>query len=154
MEGSADRAVALMRELRTAGQLQHAWTMQSWQQGTTALHPAAILLLSDLRQHGESRPSELAKRKMVDISVISRQVTQLAAAGLIERRPAPEDGRASLIRLSEAGEALLGQWRERHLGFVERALEGWTDEEIERLTARLNLMNEGMRGALAAGATR
>lgn len=145
-----DKAVALMRELRTAGQLQHAWITQSAQRIDGELHPAAIMLLAELHQHGEGRPSELAKRKMVDLSVISRQVAQLAAAGLIERRPAPEDGRASLIRISEAGAACLDRWRERHLEFVEHALSGWTDDEVEALTGRLNLMNQGMRGALAA----
>ncbi|WP_236796921.1 MarR family winged helix-turn-helix transcriptional regulator [Amycolatopsis sp. GM8] len=147
---SDDKAVALMRELRTAGQLQHAWITQSSQRDGGELHPAALMLLAELRQHGEVRPSELAKRKMVDLSVISRQIAQLAAAGLIERRPAPQDGRASLIRVSEAGAAHLDRWRDQHLAFVEWALSGWTDDEVEALTARLSQMNQGMRGALAA----
>ncbi|GAB3572896.1 MarR family winged helix-turn-helix transcriptional regulator [Amycolatopsis endophytica] len=143
-----ERAVQLMRELRTAGQLQHAWINQSWQREHGGQHPAAAMLLSDLAQHGESRPSELAKRKMVDISVISRQLGQLVTAGLVERRPAPEDGRASLIRLTEAGRDQLEQWRVMHADFVRRALSDWTDDEVEALTARLTLMNQGLREAL------
>ncbi|MEU0463154.1 MarR family transcriptional regulator [Amycolatopsis sp. NPDC006131] len=143
-----EKAVQLMRELRAAGQLQHAWINQSWQREHDGLHPAAAMLLSDLNVHGESRPSDLAKRKMVDISVISRQIGQLTAAGLVERRPAPEDGRASLISLSEAGRAELERWRQLHVDFIRRALADWSDDEVEALTARLTLMNQGLREAL------
>ncbi|NIH77929.1 MarR family winged helix-turn-helix transcriptional regulator [Amycolatopsis viridis] len=143
-----EKAVQLMRALRAAGQLQHAWITQSWQREHDGLHPAAAMLLSELHVHGESRPSELAKRKMVDISVISRQIAQLAAAGLIVRRPAPEDGRASLISLSETGLAELERWRELHVDFIQRALADWTDDEVEALTDRLTVMNQGLREAL------
>jgi len=145
---SEDASLELMRQLRVAGQLQHAWISQSWQSEEDGLHPAAAMLLSDLLQHGESRPSELAKRKMVDISVVSRQIAQLAAAGLIDRRPAPEDGRAALVRVSEAGEALMKRWRNQHIEFIRGALHDWTDEDVKALTSRLELMNEGLRAAV------
>ena len=149
MGDSGDKAVALMVQLRAAAQLQHAWLTQSWQHAGTPLHPAAVMLLAELGRHGECRPSDLAKRKMVDVSVVSRQVAQLAAAGLVERRPAPEDGRASLVRISAAGRAQLERWRDQYLEYVGRALTGWTDEEFESLTTRLTLMNQGLRDALA-----
>jgi DNA-binding MarR family transcriptional regulator len=92
MSLSEDVSVELMRQLRITGQMQHAWVTYAWQNQHGGLHPAAAMLLSDLAVHGESRPSELAKRRMVNFSVISRQIGQLSAAGLIDRRPAPEDG--------------------------------------------------------------
>lgn len=143
-----EEAVQLMRELRTAGQLQHAWINQAWQREHDGLHPAAAMLLSDLHAHGECRPSDMAKRKMVDISVISRQIAQLTAAGLVVRRPAPEDGRASLISLSDAGRAELERWRQLNVEFIRRGLSDWTHDEVEALTARLTLMNQGLREAL------
>jgi DNA-binding MarR family transcriptional regulator len=104
-----DVRVELMRELKTASQLQHAWIMQAWQ-SEPGLHPAAAMLLSDLAKNGEARPSELAKRRFVDLSVVSRQITQLSAAGLVDRRPAPEDGRASLVSVSPTTSS---SWRRR-----------------------------------------
>src|SRR4051812_12385539 len=116
-ESEDDARVELMRELKTSSQLQHAWLMQVWQ-ANPGLHPAAAMLLSDLAKFGESRPSDVAKRRMVDISVVSRQIAQLSAAGLIDRRPAPEDGRASLISVSERGQEELLTWRGRYLDFM------------------------------------
>ncbi|WP_410628432.1 MarR family winged helix-turn-helix transcriptional regulator [Amycolatopsis sp. cmx-8-4] len=146
-----DVRVELMRELKTASQLQHAWIMQAWQDAP-GLHPAAAMLLSDLAKNGEARPSELAKRRFVDLSVVSRQITQLSAAGLIDRRPAPEDGRATLVSVSEKGRAELAHWRTNYLEFMEQALGGWDDARVTDLTGRLAEMNTDLRRALGSAA--
>lgn len=146
-----DVRVELMRQLKTAAQLQHAWIMQAWQD-EPGLHPAAAMLLSDLAKNGEARPSELAKRRFVDLSVVSRQIAQLSAAGLIDRRPAPEDGRASLVSVSEKGRAELVRWRGNYLEFMEKALGGWDDERVTDLTGRLAEMNADLRRALGSTA--
>lgn len=146
-----DVRVELMRELKTASQLQHAWIMQAWQD-QPGLHPAAAMLLSDLAKNGEARPSELAKRRFVDLSVVSRQITQLSAAGLVDRRPAPEDGRASLVSVSEKGREELARWRTNYLEFMETALGGWDDERVTDLIGRLAEMNADLRRALGSAA--
>jgi DNA-binding MarR family transcriptional regulator len=146
-----DVRVELMRELKTASQLQHAWVMQAWQD-QPGLHPAAAMLLSDLAKNGEARPSELAKRRFVDLSVVSRQITQLSAAGLVDRRPAPEDGRASLVSVSEKGRSELARWRANYLEFMETALGGWDDERVTDLIGRLAEMNADLRRALGGAA--
>ncbi|UMP03027.1 MarR family winged helix-turn-helix transcriptional regulator [Amycolatopsis sp. EV170708-02-1] len=148
MSSAEDAKVELMRELKAASQLQHAWIMQAWQDDP-GLHPAAAMLLSDLAKHGEARPSELAKRRFVDLSVVSRQISQLSAAGMVDRRPAPEDGRASIISISERGRAELGRRRAGYLEFMERALGGWDDEKVLELTTRLAEMNADVRAALS-----
>jgi DNA-binding MarR family transcriptional regulator len=147
MSSTDEARLELMRQLKMASQLQNSWINQVWN-GSTDFHPAGGMLLSDLAKHGETRPSELAKRRMVDTSVISRQIAQLAAAGLIERRPAPEDGRASLIRVSEKGERELARWRSLYLGFMTTALGDWDEERLTGLTGRLAEMNDDLRAAL------
>jgi DNA-binding MarR family transcriptional regulator len=151
MNSAEDVRVELMRELKTSSQLQHLWIMQAWQE-EPGFHPAAGMLLSDLMKHGEARPSELAKRRLVDLSVISRQIAQLQAAGLITRRPAPEDGRASLISVSEKGRVELERWRTQWIAFFEKALAEWDEERIADLTTRLAEMNGGLRAVLGSPA--
>ncbi|KAA9153060.1 MarR family transcriptional regulator [Amycolatopsis acidicola] len=143
-----DASIELMRQLRTAGQLQHSWVASTWQNEEGGLHPAAAMLLSDLARHGECRPSELARRRMVDVSVVSRQIAQLTTAGLVDRRPAPEDGRAALVSVSEQGMIELKRWRGKYLKFFRTALADWTDAEIAALTSRLTQMNEALREQL------
>lgn len=153
MEPSADACVALLRQLRVTGQLQHAWFVQGWQ-AEQGPQPAAAMLLADLDQRGELRVSELAKLRMVDISVVSRQIAQLAGAGLIDRRPAPEDGRVSLVSVSDEGRRWLARWRGAHVEFLRRALDGWADEDVTSLAERLAAANAGLRTALDTGAER
>src|SRR3954470_11964361 len=69
-------------------------------------------LLVPLERDGEQRCSSLAAEAGVDVSVVSRQVSALERSGYVERRPDPLDGRASLIRLSDAGAAALAHTRE------------------------------------------
>jgi DNA-binding MarR family transcriptional regulator len=151
MSSADDARVDLMRELKAASQLQHAWIMQAWQDDP-GLHPAAAMLLSDLAKYGEARPSELAKRRFVDLSVVSRQISQLSAAGMVDRRPAPEDGRASIISISERGRVELNRRRAGYLAFMERALGDWDEEKILDLTTRLAEMNADIRTVLSVPA--
>ncbi|WP_216211651.1 MarR family winged helix-turn-helix transcriptional regulator [Amycolatopsis aidingensis] len=137
----------LVRELRAVAQVQHAWTARIWPE-ELGLHPAAVGLLAELSDVGECRPSELARRRLVDLSVVSRQITQLLAAELVERRPAPEDGRAALVRISVRGAAELARWRELYLGLVGRALDNWTERELRGLVERLRAVNTDLRAVL------
>jgi DNA-binding MarR family transcriptional regulator len=147
---SEEVSLELTRQLRAAGQLLHARLTTAWQAEELNLHPAAAMLLSDLATKGECRPSELARRNMVDISVVSRQIAQLSAAGLVHRRPAPEDGRAALVSVSERGHTELKRWREKHISFVQHALHGWTEAEVAALSKGLTLMNTAFRAAVTS----
>ncbi|WP_300018145.1 MarR family winged helix-turn-helix transcriptional regulator [Pseudonocardia sp.] len=54
-----------------------------------------------------NRLGEIAGLRGVDQSVVSRQVGELQARGLVCRRPDPADRRAGLVRLTPEGRALL-----------------------------------------------
>jgi DNA-binding MarR family transcriptional regulator len=74
-------------------------------------HPAHVALpaleLARLLATGERRLGELAAQRGVCQSVVSRQVGELEARGLVVRRPDPADGRAGLVGLTPAGRELL-----------------------------------------------
>ena len=76
-------------------------------------HPVASALpdleLALLLGEGELRLEELAARRGVCQSVVSRQVGELEARGLVVRRRDPADRRAGLIQLTAAGRELLAE---------------------------------------------
>ncbi|MGR7024231.1 MarR family winged helix-turn-helix transcriptional regulator [Geodermatophilus sp. URMC 62] len=90
-------------------------------------------LLLPLEREGEQRCSALAAQAGVDVSVVSRQVSALERQGYLERRPDPHDGRASLIRLSEAGAAVLARTRAVRSEWTAAALADWDEEDARRL---------------------
>src|SRR5690349_1693859 len=82
------------------------------------------------------RPSELADKLEVHRSAITQHVKALTAAGHLTAAPDPQDGRSSLLFLTESGRetvtALGRQGMDRFSSFVA----SWTDEEVTEL-ARL-----------------
>lgn len=83
----------------------------------------ALLQLASLIGDGEHRLGEIAGLRGVDQSVISRQIGELQARGLVCRRPDPTDGRAGLVRLTPAGLALLDRVHQSRREVMRRALE-------------------------------
>ena len=104
-------------------------------------------LLVPLEQDGEQRCSALAGQAGVDVSVVSRQVSALERSGYVERRPDPLDGRASLIRLSDAGAAALAHTREARGQWAAEALSDWTEDEARQFTGLLEKLADGLDAA-------
>jgi DNA-binding MarR family transcriptional regulator len=110
------------------------------------LDRAAFMLLFRLMGEGPARLSRLAGDMCVDLSVASRQMAALEAAGLVRRTPDPADRRASVIEVTDAGIEMFHRKRDRSVAFLRALLADWTEADraaFVRLMGRLN-------GALAA----
>lgn len=105
---------------------------------------AGYYTLATLEHCGESRLSDLAATLELDLSTVSRQVRLLEAAGLLDRTPDPHDGRASLLRLSAAGdETLAEQRRQRHV-VLDRATSAWPPGDRQHLLDLLERLSAGL----------
>ena len=71
--------------------------------GPDGVERAAYVLLARLVLKGPRRSNALAESVHSDPSTVSRQVAGLVRAGLVERRPDPEDGRATLLAATDEG---------------------------------------------------
>lgn len=81
--------------------------------------------LLELRREGEAglRPLILQERLLLSQPNVSRLLDRLVRAGLVERRPCPEDGRGQLVAITADGRELLARmWPvyraaiQRHVG--------------------------------------
>jgi DNA-binding MarR family transcriptional regulator len=95
-------------------------------------------LLVPLERDGDQRCSVLALQAGVDVSVASRQIAVLERLGYVERRPDPQDGRASLLRLTEAGAAALAAARALRSEWALTALAAWDESEARLLAGLLD----------------
>lgn len=66
--------------------------------------------ISILREHGPQRIGDLAALSRVTQPGMTRLVTQMADAGLLERRPDDNDSRATVVTVTEAGLEALEEW--------------------------------------------
>ncbi|MFF9059665.1 MarR family winged helix-turn-helix transcriptional regulator [Streptomyces sp. NPDC101213] len=120
------------------------------------LHPELSLvsytLLGHLEDSGGRRATDLAAHYALDKSTVSRQVSALERAGLIERLRDPEDHRVHVLHLTDAGRAILAQVTEsRRAAFRER-LAGWPQDDLERFAEYLVRYNAWGRSEGGSGA--
>jgi DNA-binding MarR family transcriptional regulator len=112
---------------------------------------AGYMLLFQLCKEGPQRSSALAATACVDPSTVSRQVSQLVALGLVERRADPDDGRATLLAATALGEERHGAVHERRDRAFAHLLAGWPEEDVRLLGSLLRRLNDSVvehRGSL------
>ncbi len=118
VEEASDLRVALLRiqrQLRT--------------RSGSDITPSQSSALSRMEQSGPVRLGTLAELEGTTAATMSRVIDSLADRQLIERVPDPADGRASLLRLSPEGGALLHGLRARYTEALRGALAELSDEE-------------------------
>jgi DNA-binding MarR family transcriptional regulator len=72
------------------------------------LQTGDVDVLAPLWRHGGGlRPLDLRAAMMIGSGTLTARLDRLEAAGLLERRPDPDDRRGRLLYLTAAGEALL-----------------------------------------------
>ncbi|MET7453429.1 MarR family winged helix-turn-helix transcriptional regulator [Streptomyces sp. NPDC005574] len=110
------------------------------------MHPELSLVSYTLLGHleesgGGRRATDLAAHYALDKSTVSRQVTALERAGLVERRLDPDDHRVQVLHLTGAGRHILAQVTEsRRAAFRER-LADWPEEDLRRFAGYLERYN-------------
>lgn len=124
---------ALLHELRELGGMRRDLQRRAALGGVAG----GVVALAALDRLGAARLSQLAEELQVDLSVASRQVAGLHAAGYVKRIPDPRDGRSQNLELTGAGKRALRKAQERSAEVLDRATERWTEAEIESLVAGL-----------------
>lgn len=92
-------------------------------------------VLSRLDRDGPATTSELAAAERMRPQSMAQTVHDLEAAGLVSRRPDPDDRRRAFVELTPAGRELLRSTRARREGWLTGALERELDPAERTLLA-------------------
>jgi DNA-binding MarR family transcriptional regulator len=103
----------------------------------------SFMLLHTLVCLGPSRVTALAGAVHSDPSTVSRQAAHLVGLGLVERHADPEDGRASLLAITDAGTALLERARQRRDERIAVIIESWQQAEQTQFADLLDRFTDG-----------
>ena len=93
-------------------------------------------LLAALRRVGapyELNPTQLMRASLLTSGGITKRLDRLAGAGLVERRPDPNDRRGTLVRLTRRGRATVDRAIGLHIANEERLLRSLTSAESRDL---------------------
>lgn len=111
MPGSASELRVVLGEIMRRLRVEHGFPLS---QGA---------VLGRLDRHGPQTTSALAAAERVRPQSMAQTIGELAAAGLVDRRPDPSDRRQILIDLTDSGRATLTEDRRRREGWLAHAIE-------------------------------
>ncbi len=110
------------------------------------LQPPAYLMLGYVLDEGPIRASELSTVLDLDKGGISRQVQHLVDLGLVDRTPDPDDGRATLISVSDAGARRFQDVADHRRKFFDERLQKWSAAELLTFADTLGRYNQTLGG--------
>ncbi len=99
------------------------------------------MVLARLEREGPATTSALAAAELVRPQSMAQTLAELGAAGLVARRPDPEDGRQILIELTDQGGAILAEDRARREGWLATVIEAdLTPDEQQVLLEAIEIL--------------
>lgn len=131
---------------RTAAQLRLAITRTSRrlrQEAGVGLSPSQGAALTTIERHGPLTPSEVASIERIQRPTATRLLAKLEDAGLVARAADPVDRRSCLVRVSDAGQALLAESRANKDAFLAKRLRKLDPEDRATLARAAELL-EGL----------
>ena len=114
-----------------------------------SLRRSDVMLLRTLAEQGECRLGDLSHRLALNPSVISRQLADLEADGIVDRRADPDDGRAGLVSLSHTGLDRLAAVRNAYAAILKEQLAGWDAQRITDASQLLHDLSQALQRELA-----
>jgi DNA-binding MarR family transcriptional regulator len=122
--------------------------MAARRQAAGSAHDKSVVaLLAHLTTVGPLRGGDLAERACLDASTVSRHLRALESDGYLVRTPDPEDGRATLLQVTKAGERVVAEARQQRLEMLRTAVTDWTEKDIVTLTRLTQRLAESLEGS-------
>ena len=124
-------------EVAALGQAVHRLSRRLRKRADLPLTASQTSALATVERHGELRLGELARLEQVGKSTMTRAVTKLEGAGYIRRWVDPDDGRVSLVALTDFGASVLGEARIRQKAYLTRQFEALDEADQAALLGAL-----------------
>ncbi len=136
--GAMERMGRLLREMSQGVAKDHASTRATM---------AIARLLDAAGDDGEIGVGDIAEALRIDMSVASRQVSDLVTEGLVERIVVDGDRRARHLRLTAAGRAYADELRAVMRVKAELTFSDWTVDELQAAATTLDHLVASVAGA-------
>ncbi|GAB2726318.1 MarR family winged helix-turn-helix transcriptional regulator [Nocardia thraciensis] len=125
------------RQLIRLGRIRERTNAQIVAASKGEIEISAYGIIFRLLEDGPMRSGTLAEAMYSDASTISRQVASLVKRGLLERRADPDDGRASVLMVTDAGRDLAEHLRRRRIEVLAHIVADWDHADREQLATLL-----------------
>ena len=104
------------------------------------LTPTEASVLGAIAVHGPLGIGDLVEREQIHPTMLSRLVTRLDEADLVERRPSPKDSRAAILEVTPQGRQLHERLKLRRANLVLQAVSRLPDADQTALREALGAL--------------
>lgn len=109
-------------------------------------YPATYLKVTRLIESNQPCTAQtLVQQLQRDKAQITRLLNDMEKAGLITRKPNPEDRRSQLLSLSQKGEEDFATMRNIEKQVVNKMMQGISQKETDTIITLLNRLNENLQ---------
>jgi DNA-binding MarR family transcriptional regulator len=108
------------------------------------LDRSSYLIARTLSTDGATSIGGLATGLGLDATTVTRQVATMEAAGLVERRTDPDDGRVRLIELTRRGTTQMREVQEAREERIGGLVAGWSADDQRQFAALLARFNDAL----------
>lgn len=112
------------------------------------IHIARWRILYVLNEIGPCAQAEVSKRTHIDPAAMSRIVKDFEADGLIARTRSDSDARQFSVTLTAAGRRAVKKLGNARGDFLEKALSGFSSDEIDQLQGLLSRVQVNLEGPI------
>ncbi|HEV7896709.1 MAG TPA: MarR family transcriptional regulator [Planosporangium sp.] len=115
---------------------------------------ARATVLWQVHRQGPATQRQLAQTLAVTARNVTGLVDGLEAGGFVIRAPHPQDRRATLVTLTDAGRAVAAQLEADYAAASARLFAGLSSRDVQRFTATLDLLTDRLATVAASGTQR
>ena len=108
------------------------------------MQPITFFLLTHLIEKGPVRAADLVGAFGMDKGGVSRQVQHLVDQGFVERRPDPDDRRATLLVATDDAARRVDELQQARRDRFDERLSDWSDEDLARFADQLAAYNAAL----------
>jgi DNA-binding MarR family transcriptional regulator len=108
------------------------------------LHPGQEALLLELARTGPMIQAQLSEALGCEPPSVTLMARKLQASGHIRRKPAPSDKRASIVELTDSGDALAGQVKLLWCALAEETVTGLPAQTVAELPSVLKALTDNV----------
>jgi len=109
---------------------------------STGLSMPQFSIMMQLYYKGASGMSEVSERFEISPAAASQLVDKLVQGGFVQREEDPNDRRAKVLNITDAGRALIKQGIEERYRWVEQLAEKLTAAQCVQISEALNIMTQ------------
>ncbi len=106
---------------------------------------SGLLMLEAMKENASVRMTELAELVGTTPTTVTKMIRDLESRGFVDRTPDDQDGRASILSLTDEGSQVAQAIGQARLEALQQVLSDWSEDDLERLTVLFERLRADMR---------